>query len=155
MTTTGREPSTLIDAAVRVLRSLAIHPLALDIDDDGARVLTAMPDHALRTRSRGPYSEDNLPPEALAMVDWISLKLSVTPEPVNLTIEGGGPWPRLLLELTASRVVVRYVVPEDSPPGYQPEPNNIGLAGDINIALGYLANSLRAAGGCAPSRRSR
>ncbi|MET7704900.1 hypothetical protein [Micromonospora sp. NPDC005413] len=145
--TTVPEPSALIGAAVRVMRDLAIHPLTLEIDGDGARVLAAMRAEALRTRSRGPYSQDDLPPEAMAMVDWIGLRFSVTSEPVNVTIEGGGPWPRLLVELPARRVVVRYVVPEDAPPGYQPESNNVGLAGDVTIALEYVAKSLRALGG--------
>ena len=39
------------------------------------------------------------------------------------------------------------MVPEDAPPGYQPEPNNITLSGDVNIALEFLAGSLRALGG--------
>lgn len=146
MTTTGREPSALIGAAVQVMRDLAIHPLALETDGDGTRMLATMRDHALRTRSRGPYSPDNLPPEALEMVEWIGLQFSVRPEPVNLTIEGGGPWPRLLMKLPARRVVVRYVVPEDAPPGYQPEPNNVGLTGDVKLALDYLAASLRTVG---------
>lgn len=140
-------PSTLIDAVVRVMRDLAVHPLSLEIDGDGARVLTTMHAHALRTRSRGPYRQDDLPPEALAMIDWLSLRLSVDPQRVDVTIEGGGPWPRLLLELPAKRVTVRFVVPEDAPPGYQPESDNITLSGDVNIALEFLAGSLRALGG--------
>ncbi|MER5702849.1 hypothetical protein ABT023_13020 [Micromonospora sp. NPDC002296] len=146
MTTTAREPSALIDAAVGVMQDLAIHPLALEIDDDGVRILAAMRGHALRTRSRGPYSQDNLPPEALDMAAWIDLRFSVRAEPVELTIEGGGPWPRLLMQLPARRVVVRYVVPEDAPPGYQPEPNEVTLVGDLRLALGYLASSLRRVG---------
>ncbi|MEU1752385.1 hypothetical protein ABZ436_06995 [Micromonospora matsumotoense] len=144
---TAAAPSALIDAAVRVMRDLAVHPLSLEIDGDGARVLATMHAHALRTRSRGPYRQDDLPPEALEMIDWLSLRLSVDPQPVHVTIEGGGPWPRLLLELPAKWVTVRFVVPEDAPPGYQPEPNNVGLSGDVNIALEHLANSLRALGG--------
>ncbi|MBM0278234.1 hypothetical protein [Micromonospora tarensis] len=145
--TAGSEPSALIEAVVRVLRDLAIHPLGLEIDEGGARVLAAMQARALRRRSRGPYTEDNLPPEATEMIEWLGLRLSVRPEPVEVTIEGSGPWPRLLVELPARRVTVRYVVPEDAPPGYQPEPNNVTLAGDVKIALEYLANSLRAVGG--------
>ncbi|MFY1626138.1 hypothetical protein ACN261_10560 [Micromonospora sp. WMMD723] len=129
------------------MRDLAVHPLALEIDGTGARVLTTMHAKALRTRSRGPYSPDNLPPEALTMIDWLSLKLSVDPQRVDVTIEGGGPWPRLLLELPDKRVTVRFVVPEDAPPGYQPESNNATLSGDVNIALEFLAGSLRALGG--------
>ncbi|WP_422753805.1 hypothetical protein [Micromonospora sp. WMMD708] len=144
---TAAAPSVLIDAVVRVMRNLAIHPLALEIDSTGAYVLAAMPANALRTRSRGPYRPDDLPPEALEMIDWLSLKLSVDPQPVDVTVEGGGPWPRLLLELPAKRVTVRFVVPEDAPPGYQPESNNITLSGDVNIALEFLAGSLRALGG--------
>ncbi|MDG4805584.1 hypothetical protein O7634_02275 [Micromonospora sp. WMMD1120] len=141
------QPSTLIDAVVRLMRDLAIHPLALEIDQAGARVLAAMPAHALRRRSRGPYTENNLPPEATALIDWLGLRLSVRREPADVTIEGGGQWPRLLVELPVTRLTVRYVVPEDAPPGYQPEPNNVTLSGDVNIALEFLATSLRALGG--------
>jgi len=145
--TVDSQPSVLIGAVVRVLRDLAIHPLALRIDDGGASVLATMQARALRRRSRGPYTEDNLPPEATEMIDWLGLRLSVRREPVDVMIEGGGQWPRLLVELPATRVTVRYVVPEDAPPGYQPEPNNVTLAGDVNIALEFLATSLRALGG--------
>ncbi|MEU8371825.1 hypothetical protein AB0C22_01740 [Micromonospora sp. NPDC048894] len=144
---TAAAPSVLIGAVVRVMRDLAVHPLALEVDSTGARVLTTMHASALRTRSRGPYRQDDLPPEALAMIDWLSLRLSVDPQRVDVTIEGGGPWPRLLLELPAKRVTVRFVVPEDVPPVYQPDSNNVGLSVDIKIALEFLAGSLRALGG--------
>ncbi|MFY1587469.1 hypothetical protein ACN267_23495 [Micromonospora sp. WMMD734] len=129
------------------MRDLAVHPLALTIDRAGAHVLATMHADALRTRSRGPYRQDDLPPEALAMIDRLSLRLSLDPQRVDVTIEGGGPWPRLLLELPAKQVSVRFVVPEDAPPGYQPDANNVGLSSDVNIALEFLAGSLRALNG--------
>lgn len=141
----GRGMSTLIDSAYDVLLNLAIHPLALEIDADGARILAVMRENALLTRSRGPYSEENLPPEALAMAEWVALRWSVKPERPDFTIEGGGPWPGLVVSLPVSRVRVHYVVPEGAPPVYQPDPNNVTLTSDIKLALRFLADSLREA----------
>lgn len=146
MATTGQGMSALIDAASSVMTDLAIHPLALEIDGDGARVLAVMEESALLTRSRGPYSQDNLPPEAMEMIEWAALRWSMKPEQPEFTIEGGGPWPVLVMVLPVSRVLVRYVVPEDAPPVHQPDPGNVTLTGDTKLALRFLADSLRAAG---------
>jgi hypothetical protein len=145
MATTGQGVSALIDAASGVMTDLAMHPLALEIDSDGTRMLAVMNERALLTRSRGPYSQDNLPPEALEMIEWAALRWSTKPEQPEFTIEGGGPWPALVMVLPVSRVMVRYVVPEDAPPVYQPDPGNVTLSGDIKLTLRFLVDSLRAA----------
>ncbi|MGH3940905.1 MAG: hypothetical protein ACRDTG_20155 [Pseudonocardiaceae bacterium] len=69
---TGRALSGVLEAACDVMTDLAIFPLAFEADARGAHLLTVMNSRALRTRSRGPYSPDNLPPEALATAESIS-----------------------------------------------------------------------------------
>lgn len=135
-----------IEAACETMTSLAIYPLAFEADDTGARILSAMGEDALRTRSRGPYAPDNMPPEAVATIERIAFRWSFNPEKPDFTVEGGGQWPRLVMELPASRVWIRFVVPEDAPPIYQPAPNNIGPGSDIKMALGFVAKTLDAAG---------
>ncbi|MYS19240.1 hypothetical protein GA0115240_10669 [Streptomyces sp. DvalAA-14] len=138
--------SSVIDATRGVLLELGIHPLALAIDAGGARLSAVMDDSALRTRSRGPYSPENLPPEALEMVDAVLLRGWHRPRP-EFTIEGGGKWPGLLVQFHAEWVAVRYVVPEAVPPElYVPPPGQVTLSGDIRLALEQLANSLRIVG---------
>ncbi|MFF4834866.1 hypothetical protein [Streptomyces sp. NPDC001315] len=141
--------SSLIDAATGVMLELAMHPLTLDIDADGTRLLAMMDEYALLTRSRGPYSPNNLPPEALDTVDWVMLRWSLKsrPQRPEFTIEGGGAWPTLAVRFPSAQVFVRYVVPEAVPPElYVPDPGNVTLSGDLRMALKQLADSLRAAG---------
>lgn len=140
---TGPAVSSLIDEASGVLRELAIDPLTLDIDADAVRIVAMMRESALRRRSRGPYTPDNLPPEAMQTVDWVVLRLFSSPEPPEFTVEGGGPWPALLVQLPARRVVVRYVVPEAAPPVYVYGPGDLQPAGGIHLALEKVAASLR------------
>ncbi|MGH3343927.1 MAG: hypothetical protein ACRDPK_13870 [Carbonactinosporaceae bacterium] len=147
MRRTGPELSALLDAASKVMTELAIHPLYLKIDAKGTRILTVMRRSALLTRSRGPYSRDNLPPEAVKMIEWAALQFSVKPEQPKFAIQGGGQWPSLTMTLPASHVQVRYVVPEAAPPVYEPDPGNITLSSDIRLMLRLVADSLRAAGG--------
>ncbi|MFE7979125.1 hypothetical protein [Streptomyces shenzhenensis] len=143
---TGPAVSPLIDAARHVLRELAIDPLALEADSGSARILALMDETALRRRSRGPYSPDNLPPEAMETVDWVVLRMYSNQERPRFTVEGGGPWPSLLVRFDHSRVVVRYIVPEAAPPVYVYDAGDLRTAGGIPLALEALATSLRAAG---------
>jgi hypothetical protein len=138
--------SALVQAASDTTLDLAIHPLALDVDADGARLLAVMEEDALRTRSRGPYTPDDLPSEALEMVDWVSLRLSQKPERAVYTVKAGGAWPALLVELPQSRVTVHYVVPEAAPRVYRPDPGDVTLSADLRTMLDYTAASLRSAG---------
>lgn len=147
MRRTGPEPSALLDAASRAMTELAIHPLELVTDAKGTRILAVMPESALETRSRGPYDRDNLPPEAVRVIEWAALRFSMSPERPSFTIQGGGRWPGLVMTLPAGRVEVHYVVPEAAPPVYQPDPGNVTLSMDIKQMLRLLADSLRAAGG--------
>ncbi|TXS71495.1 hypothetical protein EAO69_22105 [Streptomyces sp. me109] len=138
--------SSRIDAAQGIMLTFGIHPLALDIGADGARMTATMNDSALRTRSRGPYSPDKLPPEALEMVDLVLLRWSPRPQP-EFTVEGGGKWPGLLVQFHAEHVAVRYVVPEAVPPDlFVPPRGHVTLSSDIRMALQQLAESLRTAG---------
>ncbi|WP_386573995.1 hypothetical protein [Streptomyces phyllanthi] len=139
--------SELIHSACDAMTRLALHPLTLDIDRSGTRITAVMEQYALQRRSRGPYSPDNLPPEAVEMIERVALRLMMLPERPNFTVEGGGRWPALLMTLPDSRVQVRYVVPEDAPPVYQPDLGNVTLSGDTRIMLKYLAESLRLAAG--------
>ncbi|ROQ78282.1 hypothetical protein EES39_30705 [Streptomyces sp. ADI92-24] len=138
--------SALLLAASDTMLNLMIHPLALDVDADGVRLLAVMKDHALRTRSRGPYTPDDLPPEAMEMVRSVALRLSQKPEGEAYTVEGGGVWPALLVELPQSRVTVRYMVPEAAPRVYQPDPGDGTLSSNVRSMLKYTAESLRLAG---------
>ncbi|MCO5971888.1 hypothetical protein [Actinoallomurus soli] len=124
---------------------LAIHPLSLVVDAGGARMLAEMPGSALHTRSRGPYTPDNLPPEAVETVKWVALRWSCHPDPPEFTVEGGGRWPRLSALFTARGVLVTFVVPEDASEMYAPEPGQAGVEFHIRLALEQLAKSLRAA----------
>jgi hypothetical protein len=142
---TGRALSAVLEAACDVMTDLAIYPLALDADTGGAHVLAVMGSRALLTRSRGPYAADNLPPEALSTAESIQLRLSMQAERPEFTVEGGGPWPRLVMVLPSRGVLVRYVVPEEAPPIYQPTPNNATLSGDIKLAIRFVARSLQVA----------
>ncbi|QOV38188.1 hypothetical protein IM697_07295 [Streptomyces ferrugineus] len=141
----GDTTSERILSACDAMTQLALHPLALDIDASGARITAVMEEYALRRRSRGPYTPDNLPPETVQMIERAATRLLMRAERPDFTIEGGGRWPALLMTLPDCRVQVRYVVPEDAPPVYQPDPGNVTLGGDIRIALKYLAESLRLA----------
>ncbi|MFJ1596502.1 hypothetical protein [Streptomyces sp. NPDC088261] len=142
----GPHISALLLAACETMLDLAVNPLALEADADGVRLLAVMKDHALRTRSRGPYTPEDLPPEAVEMMRWVALRLSQKPERPACTIEGGGVWPALLVELPQSRVTVRYMVPEAAPRVYQSDPGDLTLSGDLRIMLKYTAESLRLAG---------
>ncbi len=137
--------SLVLHGACRVMTDLAIHPLAFDADAGGAQVLAVMDRRALVTRSRGPYDRDNLPPEVRAAADSVALRLSTRPEHAEYTVELDGPWPRLVVVVEALGVLVRFVVPEDAPPVYQPRSNNVTMVGDIKIALGQVASSLEVA----------
>jgi hypothetical protein len=145
MATMGQGMPALIDAVCGVMTDLAIHPLALEIDGHGARVLAVMPERALVRRSRGPYDRDNLPPEVMAVVEWVALRWSGKLEQPEFTIEGGGMWPALVLELHPLRVMVRYVVPEQAPPVHQPERGNVTLSIDVKMALELVGRSLATA----------
>lgn len=127
------------------MTSLAVYPLIFEAGADGAFIVATMHQNALRARSRGPYSSDNLPPEAMAMIERVALLWSVKPERPEFTVEGGGRWPGLLMSLPASQVTVRFVVPEDAPPVDEPAPNNVGPVGDIKIALRFVAETVRTA----------
>jgi hypothetical protein len=142
---TGGALSAVLEAACDVMTDLAIYPLALDADTGGAHMLAVMGSRALLTRSRGPYAADNLPPEALSTAESIQLRLSMQSERPEFTVEGGGPWPRLVVVLPSRGVLVRYVVPEEAPPIYQPAPNNATLSGDIKLAIRFVARSLQVA----------
>ncbi|MCE7003762.1 hypothetical protein LWC34_13130 [Kibdelosporangium philippinense] len=135
----------VLEAACDTMAPLGIYPLVFEADSNGAFIVATMHASALRTRSRGPYSPDNLPPEAIAMVERVALLWSVKPEKPEFTVEGGGRWPGLLVLLHASKVTVRFVVPEDAPPVPEPAPNNVGPSGDIKIALRFVAETLRTA----------
>ncbi|CAM5258355.1 hypothetical protein [Streptomyces aurantiogriseus] len=145
MRRTGQSTAALVQAVSDVILKLGLHPLMLHLDATGARITAAMGREALVTRSRGPYSPDNLPPEAVSTIEQVALRWMLQPERPQFTIEGGGRWPALLMTLPDSRVHVCYVVPEDAPPVYQPDPNNATLSGDILSMLRYLAGSLRLA----------
>ncbi|HEX8868968.1 MAG TPA: hypothetical protein VF821_25125, partial [Lentzea sp.] len=134
-----------LEAACEVMTSLAVYPLIFEAGAGGAFIVATMHENALRARSRGPYSQDNLPPEAMAMIERVALRWSVKPERPEFTVEGGGRWPSLLVHLPASQVTVRFVVPEDAPPVDEPAPNNVGPVGDIKIALRFVAETVRAA----------
>ncbi|MEV6242451.1 hypothetical protein [Lentzea sp. NPDC051838] len=134
-----------LEAACEVMTSLALYPLIFEAGEDGVFIVATMHENALRSRSRGPYTPDNLPPEVMAMLQRISLKWSIRPETPEFTVEGGGRWPVLLMHLPVSQVTVRFVVPEDAPPIDEPAPNNVGPVGDIKIALRFVAETLRAA----------
>ncbi|MFG2359268.1 hypothetical protein [Streptomyces sp. NPDC048521] len=136
--------SSRIDAACHLMLELAIDPLMLEVDADTARMVAMMDDTALRRRSRGPYTPDNLPPEATETIDYVMLRLYHNPERPAFTVEGGGPWPSLLVRFAHSRVVVRYVVPEAAPPVYVRAPGEMDLSGALRMALEKLADSLRA-----------
>ncbi|MFF3316171.1 hypothetical protein ACFYV5_11740 [Streptomyces sp. NPDC003035] len=147
MAVAGGAMSELIESACRTMSRLAVSPLALEIDPGEARVLAVMPEDALDTRSRGPYSPDNLPPEAMSVIDWIALLWSVEPERPAFTIEGGGPWPALVLTLPVSRVRVHFMVPEAAPWPYPPDPGNGDLGTHVNLALRFVAGTLERAAG--------
>lgn len=138
----GPSLAELVRATSDVVTELALHPLTLDLDRGGALISAAMDETALETRSRGPYSPDNLPPEALSMIDHILLRWMSKPERPEFAVEGGGAWPALLVTLPQSRVRVRYVVPEDAPPVYQPDPGNGSMSVGIRMTLRYLADAL-------------
>ncbi|MFB7369482.1 hypothetical protein ACFC0D_06540 [Streptomyces sp. NPDC056222] len=139
--------SVLIESACRTMTKLAASPLALEIAPGGARILAVMREHALERRSRGPYSPDNLPPEAISMVEWIALLWSVESERPDFTVEGGGRWPGLVVTLPVSRVRVHYVVPESATWPYPPDPGNKDFGLHLTLALRYVAGSLREAAG--------
>jgi hypothetical protein len=145
MATIGQGMPALIDAVCGVMTDLAIHPLALEIDGHGARVLAVLPERALARRSRGPYDRDNLPPEVMSMVEWVALRWSGRLEQPEFTIEGGGTWPALVLELPPLRVTVRYVVPEQAPPVHQPARGNVTSSIDVKLALELVGRSLSTA----------
>ncbi|MFG2606387.1 hypothetical protein ACGFT2_22975 [Streptomyces sp. NPDC048514] len=136
--------SQRIDAARNVMTELAVHLLLLEIDADSARIVAMMDETALRRRSRGPYSQENLPSEAMEMVDWVKLHLYHSPERPGFLVEAGGPWPALLLRFPHSGVLVRYVVPEAAPPVYVAPPGEWDLTGLVLRALEMLSHSLRA-----------
>jgi hypothetical protein len=138
----GPNLAELIRATSDVITELALHPLTLDLDRGGALITATMDENALQTRSRGPYSPDNLPPEALSTIDDVLLRWLSEPERPEFAVEGGGAWPVLLVTLPASRVRVRYVVPEDAPPVYRPDPGNGSMSGGIRMTLRYLADAL-------------
>ena len=137
--------STVLRGACGVMTDLAIHPLQFEADAGGAGVVAVMARRALVTRSRGPYSAQNPPPEAMATVESIALRQSLLPESPQFTVEVDGRWPRLAVVFEQLRLLVRYVVPEDAPPVYQPKSNNVTLIGDIKIALEQVASSLEVA----------
>ncbi|WP_137990857.1 hypothetical protein [Streptomyces vilmorinianum] len=145
MATEGRKVSELIESACAVMSQLAMDPLALEIDPGGTRLLAVMRESSLRVRSRGPYTPDDLPPEALDMIEWLSLLWSMEPERPHCTIAGGGRWPALVVTFPVSWVRVHYLVPEEAPWAYPPHPGNEHLGTDIKLALRYLAGSLREA----------
>lgn len=137
--------STVLRRACGVMTDLAIHPLEFEADAGGAGMLAVMDRRALVTRSRGPYSAQNPPPEAMATAESVALRLSMLPESPQFTVDVDGPWPRLTVAIEPLRLLVRFVVPEDAPPVYQPKSNNVTLVGDIKMALEQVASSLEVA----------
>jgi hypothetical protein len=146
--------SAVLTAACDTMTTLGIFPVRFEADAAGARLLAEMPESALRERSTGPYSRENLPPEAVHMVQLVSLRWSSRPERPDLTVGMAGPWPELSLSLPDSRVRVEYVVPEAAPPGWRPERGDATAEIDIKIALEVVARSLGGVGEELPVRVS-
>lgn len=140
----GRSLARVLEAACRIMTKLLIYPLSFHADPAGAEILTVMPAKALLTRSRGPYRAGETPPEPQSTADWISLRWSMEPEPPEFTAELGPQWPRLVVAMPYSRVLVRFVVPEEAPPIYQPTDDSAAgnLASDTMRGLRYVARSL-------------
>ncbi len=139
-----RPLASILEATCDAILDLTLFPSVLEADSNGAYVLGVMGEDALRTRSRGPYTPENLPSEVVSTIRFAALRWSVKPERPEFTIEGGGRWPRLLMVLPHSKVSIRFVVPEDAPPIPQPAPHNAGPGGDIRLALEFVVRTLDA-----------
>jgi len=134
--------AAVLTAACETMATLGIFPLRFDADRQGARILAVMRSNLLAERSIGPYSRENLPPEGLALAEMVSWRWYMKRERPGITIELGGMWPQVIVLLPDSGVEVLYVVPEEAPPGYQPEPGDVTAEIDLKLALEVVSRSV-------------
>lgn len=146
--------ASVLAAACETTALLGVFPVRFEAGPGGARVLAVMPAGALVERSTGPYSREDVPPEAVRMVEAITRRWADRPDRPDLTVGMASPWPELTLALPASGVRVVFVVPEAAPPGWRPEPGDSTAEIDVELALEAVARSLAATGEDLPVRVS-
>ncbi len=137
--------SERIETCIEVMTTLGVFPSSFTADGSAAELAAVMHESALVERSTGTYSPERIPLECDRMIWRIEQTWYGRFEQPDLNIDARGTWPELAMELPASRVHVRLVMPEAGVDG-STSPWALGVASDVKLALGWVARVLRTAG---------
>lgn len=125
-------------AANKIMSRLGILPLAFEAASGRTEILADMPEDAVNPPIWSAHRSRTLFTRAveiisIQMLDFRSLHFSVVSH---------GRWSRLMMSIPNGHVRVRFVVPDDAPPMYRPDPGNATLSIHLYDSLEFLSDSL-------------